>query len=49
VYYGKGEIDIDPNQTQIDYDDIADSYDGSMKHKQVVNTILNKHYKTKNK
>jgi tripeptide aminopeptidase len=49
VYYGKGEIDIDPNQTQIDYDDIADNYDGSMKHKQVVNTILNKHYKTKNK
>jgi len=49
VYYGKGEIDIDPNQTQIDYDDIADNYDGSMKHNQVVNTILNKHYKTKNK
>ena len=50
VYYGKGEIDIDPNQTQIDYDDITDNYDGSMKHKQVVNNILNKHYtKTKNK
>tara|TARA_R100000306_G_scaffold62541_1_gene72718 strand:- start:1096 stop:2259 length:1164 start_codon:yes stop_codon:yes gene_type:complete len=53
VYYGKGEIDIDPNQTQIDYDDVADNYDGSMKHNQAVNKILgmkeNKHYKTKTK
>jgi tripeptide aminopeptidase len=44
VYYAKPESDIDPNQTEIDYDDVSDNYDGSMKHKQYVNKILDKHY-----
>ena len=49
-YDKNGHNHYQPNkQHNIDYDDIADNYDGSMKHKRVVNTILNKHYKTKNK
>jgi tripeptide aminopeptidase len=40
----------DPNQIKIDYDeyeDISDNYDGSMKHKQIVNKYLTDYHKNK--
>ena len=49
----KGEVEekeeVDPNQQEIDYEDISDNYDGSMEHKTIVNNYLTDYYKKKNK
>jgi tripeptide aminopeptidase len=37
----------DPNQMEIDYEDISDNYDGSIKHKQIVNQYLINYQKNK--
>tara|TARA_R100000655_G_scaffold39753_1_gene75089 strand:- start:2959 stop:3750 length:792 start_codon:yes stop_codon:yes gene_type:complete len=55
IYVGDDEI-TDPNQIEIEYDDyddeyedVSDNYDGSMKHKEVVNRYLTDHWSKKNK
>ena len=53
IYIGEDEKEfIDPDQIEIDYDDyedISDNYDGSMKHKEIVNRYLTDHWSKKNK
>jgi hypothetical protein len=53
IYVGDNKEEfVDPNQVEIDYDDIediSDNYDGSMKHREIVNRYLTDHWSKKNK
>ena len=52
IYVGENEVEVDPNQAKIDYndyEDVSDNYDGSMEHRSLVNRYLTDHWSKTNK